>query len=298
MSLTKSCLVGAIALVAVAFSQLAEAAPAVWTVDSAQSYVRLNLPDQSITVEGISVTARVRNQSASNANTSSWTDVGGRRANVQGTFVTDVVGGVNPTSIQFLSGSHSLTAIETTAVRPDPQYWDEDTESYTNTSATVNAAYGGQLRAVQLGGLINVHAANFSISQVEYNIASGALDVVGNNLVGASDFGLSNGLFAVLGASPLGITIPSLLEPVPAFGGANVASATILDLGGGLFQMTYSINVPIAIEIEEGLAVTGSATGVIVATADLTPIPEPASLALAAIGALTIAGCVIRRRRA
>lgn len=287
-----------------AISQTAEAAPAVWTVNSAQSYVRLNLPDQAVSYLGVNITARIRNQ---NGNTA-WTDAGGRAATPSGTFTTNLeVESTNPTSITFLSGQQNLIALDNKPLTPNPALWDEETETYLDPLVTAQAAYGGQLRGFALFGALNANLAFFSISEVKYDMSSDPLAVVGGSFTGGSTFGLSDGLFAVDGQTTTGVVeveVPDLLEEVPNFGGDNIATSTITyigvdEFGNDLYEMVYNINVPISLDVDVDdnvVSIVGSAVGVIVATGYI--VPEPASIGLAAMGALALAGCLIRRRRA
>src|SRR5262249_19766801 len=63
-----------------------------WTVDSAASTATVTLPDQNITLSGISATVRIRNN-----DNSAWTV--GNSAHMSGTIATDYTDG---SSIQFL----------------------------------------------------------------------------------------------------------------------------------------------------------------------------------------------------
>src|SRR5690606_2652074 len=74
-------------------SSVASAATIAWAIDSSQSSITLDVPDQSVSLGGTTATIRLRDA----GNNNQWTQ--GRTAAVAGTLVTDYVDGV---SIEFL----------------------------------------------------------------------------------------------------------------------------------------------------------------------------------------------------
>jgi hypothetical protein len=247
-----------------------------WDVDPGSSYVRLTVPDQAVNVTNIgSVTIRFRDATSD----SQWTDAGGRRAAVDGTVVTDYADG---TSIRFLGGSNNLFALEQTNLRPNPAQWDPVTLSYTNTG-TAPAALGARVRGSYLFTTFDV--AFLAMRQVHLDIASQTVPLTSGSFAGnQTSFGISSAKGDVDGLElPLGFgqPVPDVLggelDPVVA---TNSSGGTIENLGGSNRKLTYTINTPVAIQLED-ITLSGTVTGQIVAYGTL---PQAPTLRIARLG--------------
>lgn len=286
---------------ALAFAVLFTAAPAsanirVWDVDPAASYVRLTIPDFSLDVPGLgNVPIRLRNF----GNSSAWVDAGGRRARLDGTIKTNYQDGAQ---IWYKGGEHNLFALEEHNARPNPAAFDPGATNdsnpdgqYTNTS-TAMAAFASRVRTQVL---FHLDVAQIAIRDVLLEIASGgfiALDGGGSHAGSMSDFGIDSAAIdadglAILGQQPLpdilGLEIGGIVSD-------NTGGANVTNMGGNLRRLTYTVNVPVSIPVDDQISINGSATGVIVA---YTTIPEPSSIVMAAFGALGVAYSAYRRRR-
>jgi hypothetical protein len=139
----------AAALAALACTTPAVAGIVSWNVDPAASFLRLSVPDQLISLNNAVLDLRVRN-----SNNSAWNDAGGRRAFLDGTIVTQLNDG---NSIEFLSGQHSLVALEDHSLRPNPAAFNPSLTSSLNpdgqysNATTAPAAFGARVR-VFIGG--------------------------------------------------------------------------------------------------------------------------------------------------
>jgi hypothetical protein len=254
-------------------SQTASADPVTWNVDPTNSYIRLTIPDQSVTVSNVgSVTFQMRDASDNNQ----WTDAGGRRASLDGQLVTDYADG---TSITFLSNPGDIYALETTSLRPNPADWDAATTNYTGTS-TAPAALGGRVRGNLIVTFDAAYAAFRSVQLVLSNAAPGAIPITsGMFAANTTSCGIASALSDVDGlALPYGLgqPIPDLLNtPLEPLVGQNAAGGTIANLGGLNRQLTYTINLPnLSIDLS-GTVVTGSAAGLIIASAVIPAPPAP-----------------------
>jgi hypothetical protein len=254
-----------------------------WNVDTTNSYVQLAVPDQTVNVTNIgNVTVRLRDA----GNNSQWTDAGGRRAAVAGTILTDYA---DATSITFLANAHNLYALEQTNLRPNPAAWDPVTLSYTNTGMAP-AAFGARVRAtyVVLIFPVTADAAFLALRNVQFDIASGVVPMVGGAFLGSqTQFGISAATGDVDGLDilDLGQPVPDVLAgELPPIAQINTAGGAIQNLGGRDRKLTYTINMPIAIAVE-GMTLTGSAAGQIVAYGT---VPEPPTLRIAAVGSQTL----------
>lgn len=267
------------------------AAPITWTVDSSQSYVRLTIPDQNITVPGLgTATLRIRNGDGA-----TWSDAGGRLAAVTGTLSTNFVVG---SSIEFLGGAHNLTAVEGTLLRPNPaQFTGPPTisnpyGSYVGTG-TALAAFGGSYRETTLGDI-----GRFALRSVGFDLDGGPAALTGGNFAGGTtdfhiDSALYDGDFNTL--LVVGQPIADVLHvPKDFLAASNSGGGSITDLGGGNYMMIYTVDAPIVMEIlESGPAFQGTASGQIVAFAT---VPEPSTVVLLGIGLVSIVGWIRARR--
>lgn len=261
------------ALAALSLVALPAAADVVkWDVDPAASYLRLTIPDQEVNVTNVgNVTIRMRDANS----TTQWTDAGGRRAAIDGEIATDYVDG---TSITFLGGAHNLFAIEGTSLRPNPADWSAATTNYTGTS-TAPAAFGGRVRGTYI---LTFDAAFLAFRSVKFdltNASTGAIAITNGVFAGgttqcgiASALADADGLELPLG---LGQPMPDVLHgEVPSQVQINAAGGALTNLGGLNRRLTYTINLPYLAFDLSGSVVTGSAAGLVVATAVL-PVPTP-----------------------
>jgi hypothetical protein len=262
-----------------------------WNIDSTQSIVRLNLPDQNITVDGITANVRLRN-----ANNSNWSDDGGRASRVTGTLATNYSEGGSSASLTFLQGLHNATAIEFGSFRPNPAAFDSSLVNasnpdgqFANTSGAP-AAFAAKIRG---NALLTFDLAFLAIRSVEYD-ASGTATLNGGAGAysgGASqtNLGVSAG-FASIDGLNVGFPINSQLIPDinnqdlgSLLGGqleVNAGTISIANLGGLDRRLTKLINIPLSFDVD-GIIVSGFINGQIVATAT---VPEPSSVSLLAIG--------------
>jgi hypothetical protein len=252
-------------------------------VDPTNSYIRLTIPDQTLAVAGVgNITFRMRDANSA----TQWTDAGGRRASLGGEIVTDYVDG---SAITFLGGAHNLYAIEATSLRPSPAQWDAATTNYIGTS-TAPAALGGRARGTYV--ILTFDAAFLAFRNVQLDItnaADGAIVITnGAFATNATLCGIAAALVDVDGlvlGSGLGQPIPDVLhgnlDPIVE---QNAGGGTITNLGGLDRQLTYIISIPdLAIDLN-GMMVTGSAAGRVVAHAVL-PTPPPPNLSALKLGA-------------
>jgi hypothetical protein len=295
MKFAKTCAAICMALGLLAVEAPAQAAFVEWSVDSAASYIRLNIPDQQSVLDGTSATIRVRGQ-----DNSTWSDATGKRAFLDGSIATNVVGGGS--SLSFLSGQHNLFALESGSFRPNPVAFDANATdvdnpdgSYTDTSGAP-AAYAGKFRPVVLS-LINLDLGYFTFRDVSFDIQSGPLALDdGGAFSGTSSFGIDSAVLDIdgLSAAIVGQPIPDILsEPMSGLAGASTLSGAITTLGDLLPVLTLNINTPLLIDVN-GVTLNASLTGQIVAYA---AVPEPSSVLLAGSAALGLVVVGVRRRR-
>ena len=281
-------------------SSVASAATIAWAIDSSQSSITLNVPDQSVSLGGTTATIRLRDA----GNNNQWTQ--GRTAAVAGTLVTDYVDGV---SIEFLGGQHNAFGLVSGNFRPNPAAFDPNATNssnpngqYTNTT-TAPAVYAARVRASV--SILTVDAGFVSFLDVEYDLMSGvlALDPSGNFAGNALTMGVADALVAFDGLSvaiigqPIPDTPPTPLgAPVLGSNTAAGASVTAPDPINDplLRKLTIPVNVPLQLDLQ-GALVNASATGTIVAYAYLVA-PEPGTAMLLAFGLGGLA--LVGRKRA
>lgn len=246
----------------------ADGARVSWDVDPAVSYIRLTVPDQAVNVTNVgNVTVRLRDPGSSTA----WTDAGGRRAAVDGTLSTDYT---DPATITFIGGAHNLYALEQTNLRPNPAHWDPVGLSYTNTG-TAPAALGARVRGTYL--ILTFDAAFLALRNVRLDVASEAVTLTAGAFPGnQTEFGIISAVGDVDGLElPLdfGQPVPDVLggelDPIVA---TNSLGGLIEDLGGKNRKLTLNIETTISIDLQ-GILLSGSATGQIVAYGTIPEVP-------------------------
>jgi Dockerin type I domain/PEP-CTERM motif len=268
----------AVLLVAAAWSATASFAGAdlvTWDIDSAQSSVRLTIPDQTVNIPGTGdVTVMLRDAGS----TTQWTDAGGRNAFLDGTVATNYA---DASSIEFLSGMHDIFALQGVSVRPNPAQFtgpadaDNPDGTYAGT-ATAPAAYGAKVRGTV--SIFTVDAAYIALRDVVYDISSGAVPLGAGTTIAAStsNFGVTS---ASIDADGLPLPL-SLGQPIPdtrdaalsPLSGLDTAAGSVINTGGLGRKLTYNISTSIQVDIQ-GVLLTGSASGQIVAFATLPPGP-------------------------
>ena len=139
----------------------AQAAWVSWDIDSSASWVRLNLPPNTGTsLSGVSVTVRLRD-----AGNGTWSDAGGRRANLDGTLQTVLVGtgaNVSNATLIYKAGQHNAFAIESGSFRPNPAQFDPNATNGENPDGQFTgtggapAAFAVRVNAAALGGLLTL----------------------------------------------------------------------------------------------------------------------------------------------
>jgi hypothetical protein len=296
-------ILAAASLVAIlSLSSLARAERIDFLVDGSQSYLTLSIPNFS--VSGISVSVTGQNRTNGAPLTTAWGTNTGNTAVLSGNFSTTISGnfyGGTINSIQFVTGTSTMTALASGNYRPNPAAYNSSppTPGYTNNSPHA-ANYGGTLHTASIG-----NAGYFSLSNSTYDIQSASpISVIGNqfpvNLAGnslitglsTSTFGLQGGNLFLAGA--ISDQLTSLTGLVAADTSTSMAKFVYApnDFSATL---TIPISVPISIPVGGGIFLNGTATGQIVA---LSPIaPEPSAFALAGLGAASLLVMVRRRRK-
>ena len=273
-------------------SNVCRAALVVWEIDSSQSSITLNIPQQTVPIGSSTVPARVVNQTGFGAST--WTV--GRTAPISGEIVTNYVDG---TSIEFLGGSHNVFGLTTGNYVPNPADWNPTAEEFNPDDGQALAVFAGriQVRPVPFPPIF-ITVAYFSIRDVVYDLDSPNLPVdgSGNFAGGGTAFGIENAQFSLVGGGFGSESIPSALQTLSNLGGANNGSltGTITSPAMDLRELTIPINVSTELDLD-GVILTASITGQIVATTVV--VPEPASVVMMSMGLLVCATIAVRRRR-
>ncbi|MBX3422503.1 MAG: PEP-CTERM sorting domain-containing protein [Pirellulaceae bacterium] len=285
----------------------ADAALVNWTVDSANSYIRINLPlNTASNVSGTTINVRLRN-----ADNGTWSDAGGRMSRFGGTVATwyneegppNVFGG--PLSFAYASGLHSLTSINFGSFRPNPAAFDPTATNASNPGGqftnTSGSPHSFALR-ININALVFVNATVGFIGLRDLNYNAGgvvAMSGSGGNYTGTGgQFGLSGGLYDI-DAADIGLGLGQLLpdeaggDVTGLFGNTlfgNSGGLTITNLGGLNRRLDQVINIPLILDLGDGIAISGSLAGHMRAFAT---VPEPASLALVGLAG----SCSLFRRR-
>jgi len=257
-----------------------------WTIDSAQSVVRLNLPDQTLSVDGTSVLVQIRN-----SNNAAWSDAGGRASFVTGTLATNYSETASSATLTYLQGSHNASAIQFGSFRPNPAAFnpsntnaDNPDGQFSNTSGAP-AAFAAKIRGVA-GGFLTLDLAFLAIRDVQYDFGGTALlsGSDGSFTGGQSQttLGLASGSASIDGLSAflVGQVIPDInnADISDLLGSAlqtNSASLQIATVGSQR-RLTQQINTPLTFDVD-GTLVNGFINGQIVA---FSAVPEPSSIAL------------------
>lgn len=289
-------LAGAFALIS---ANQADAELVTWNVDSAASFLRLTIPDTTLNLDGTSVIVRLRD-----SNNNAWSDNGGRRAFIGGTIDSNFV---DASSIEFLAGQTNLLGLNSGNFRPNPAAYnpavtnaENPDGTYTN-STTAPAVFAAKARA-SLGSLpfISLDAGYLAFRSVFFDLASGTLALNGSGAFvgGSNNFGISSASVDLDG-----LTVTGLGQPIPDTQGevftnllgTNTNGGVVTNLGGNDRRLDLPINIPIQIDLGDGIILNASAAGNIRAFATLVPVPEPSSVILASFAAFGL--CWAGRRR-
>jgi hypothetical protein len=264
-------------------------------LDNTESYLTLSIPNFAYSGFNFNITGQ--NRSNGSPVTGAWTT--GDMAFISGSFSTTIYGAFTPggiTAVQFISGSTSLTALDSGNYRPNPAAFNGAAQppAYNDNSAAA-AAYGGTIH-LALGSFGN--AGLFSLSQVAFDLnAASPLTVTGGQFpVNTLETGLSSATLSsqALSLVLLGPILPSVENSLVGLSAADLsaASATLTLAPNGDFTMTIPIIVPFSLSIGDGAYLNGTATGQLVARTD----PEPPTLLLAMLGLGSFAVIAHRKR--
>lgn len=273
----------------------ANAALTVWNIDSSQSYVRINIPNQPVVIPGFgSQPLTFHGQATVDGQPPltplvAWTDSNKKLAAVQGTLSTNYVEGV---SVQFNAGSHSASLVESGTFAPDRNSWNGSNLFGTRFPGTpaafaMDVALGGANRLIKA----NMYNINMDTGGTA-SLAGGGPWTGSGNLSGVGstagttldlDFNLPGAAFGIPDTRE---TLGSLMSSVTL--GTN--GTLNINAIGSVREMIYTFNVPFTIDIVPGVVqVNASYEGSIRAT-----VPEPASVSLVGIA---LGLCAFRRRR-
>ena len=275
------------------------AVPLTWTIDSSLSSLSMAVPDQSVTIDSLTATIQFRNQSGGNAGP--WNV--GNTAPVAGTIATDYVDG---TSIQFLSIASDIYAPTSGNYRPNPAAFNpgainaSNPEGQFSNSSTSPGVFGGRVRA---NLIITVDAAYFNFYEVSYTLDSSALGITaGSFAADALSFGFEEVVAGFDGINTIvGQPIPDVQAAiVTGFLAANLAlggTVTSPDPVGNplLRRLTIPIDTDFALDLGDGLALSSTVSGTIVAFATLS-LPEPGMLVLLGVALALQASRRLRAR--
>jgi hypothetical protein len=266
-----------------------------WDVDASQSFMRLAIPDQVLTVDGTTATVRIRSQSGSN---NPWNDTSGARAFLDGFLSTNYAN--DESSITFNGGSNSLVALNSGNYRPNPAEFNpantnaDNPDGQYSGSTAVAGAFGAKVRGSV--SILTLDLAYIAFRNVMLDIASGVTPITGGTFAGSTNnFGIASADLDVdgLSAAIVGQVVPDILSsPLSNLTGLNTAGGSITVLSALDRKLTIQVNVPIAIDLD-GTLVNATASGQIVAFTTL--VPEPSSVVLAGFAAFGL--CWAGRRR-
>jgi len=287
--------VGALATLALGTAFLASTASAFlvnWDIDPAQSSFKLTIPDQNVTLGTVAATMRLRNQ-----NNAAWTQ---NNAPVDGLLATNITPGWG--NVQFLGGASSLVGVNTGSYRPNPASYSTAVTSTINTAGTFQntssapAVYAARVNATAFS--LNLNTGYIAFSNVTYDVASAAVALSGTSFlsnslsIGVADSLISfDGINTGLAGQVVGDTQGNS-GPIAA-PNLNGAAGSLVNVGGANYRITVPINLPVFISLG-GVNLNTTATGTLVGFAT---IPEPATIALTALGVGAIAAYARRRRQ-
>lgn len=273
-----------------------------FVVDSSASYLTLSIQNFSISSTTFNITGQNRTNGAPLA--TAWATTSGNKAFLSGSFSTTIGGsfsGGTVNSIQFVAGSAALAALTSGNYRPNPAAYNAalTNPSYQNNSPRA-ANYGGIIHSPALG-----NAALFSLSNTTYELQTNSpVTVVGNQFpvnqagnplvtgLSTTTFGLQEGNLPLAGSF-----VPDQLTSLSGLSAGDTSSSLaklVYAPNNSSATLTIPISAPFSIHIGGSLFLNGTATGQIVAVSQ--NVPEPSTLALAALGFGSLV-VVVRRRR-
>jgi hypothetical protein len=282
------------------FAVLAAPARAVlveWEIDESLSEIELVVPDQVVTLDALTATIRLRNQSGGDAGP--WSV--GNVASVDGVLATDYVDGV---SIEFLVGQHDAFGLDSGSYRPNPAAFDpllvnaENPDGQFSNTSAAPGIYGARVRASV--SIFTLDAAFINFTEVQYDVFSNVLPITAGTFDGAElEVGFELATVEFDGLSTLvGQPIPDATGTpiVDAFGENLPAGATITapdPMQPDLRQLTVPVDVDLVVDVG-GVPLTAGATGTLVAFAT---VPEPGAASMLASGGALLAALARRRSR-
>lgn len=268
-----------------------------WSIDSSQSFVRLNLNDTNHGA-GLGVTGFRDQTNLGSPVASSWTDTGKKLAALSG-FLSSTM---TANDITFVLGSHAAPAVASGQFRPDAASWNGSTFN-TGNGATTPSVFAADF--IWQPGVLNAQVGfvNFYNVNTNYGGTVTGLTNYSGSGSGSLTVGLASGTtldFDRTGILPNGLmtadgrTSLSAVQGTAALTGTN--SLTIAHLGGLTRRLTLTYSVPVTLSLPNfgnggNLLYSGTIDSTIVAVGT---VPEPASVSLMGL-ALTF--CAFRRCR-
>ena len=291
----------AIITIVVLKTDIASADVYTWTLDSTQSYSRLNLPDQSFTVPSLAVNVRPRSAFATgNTGTGSGnlqSDTRGAKATLSGIFQADYSGN---SSVTLIDGSSDISASPSVPldVAPNPAVWNSTTKSFEDDS-TAPADFGSTIFMNIFNGLVNTKSP-LAIRDFKLSLSSSQILLSGGNTIapGSTTVGIQSASVQMKQSTLIsGFSIDGVNSNINNLTVVNIQGGQINNLGGELRQMVLNYTIPIEIDLQtvESVSITGSISGVIVATAT---VPEVGPTTLVVLGLMSVGVPVVIRRRA
>jgi hypothetical protein len=266
-----------LSLSALLFSPCA-AEQVIWTIDSAQSKMRMSIPDQDIDIGGgTTIFAGLRGAQpifdvtpgAINPPVIPWTDDRGAAAPLAGTLTSEYVEGV---SLGFTFGTHDANVVETGQWIPNRNKWDGTNFDFHKPEEEGHPA--GFATELTLGGVVRVgHVALYNIDL--------DVDGVANLSGGGGTWTQTGGTLTMGGAAGsildfwAQIFVSSSRTVSGTSLGPNSGALSVEDIGNNQRKLTIQLNIPFVLFVS-GLPLQDALfTGQIVAFADLS---SPASV--------------------
>lgn len=264
-----------------------------WSIDSSQSFVRLNLNDTNHG-SGLGSTGFRDQTDLGSPVASSWTDTGKKLAALSG-FLSSTM---SANDITFVLGSHAAPAVASGQFRPDAASWNGSTFN-TGNGATTPSVFAADI-LWQPGvpgapGVLNSQVGFVNFYDVNTNYGGTVTGFTNYSGTGSGSLtvGLASGTtldFDRTGPFPIndlltadGRASLSAVQGTAALTGAN--TLTIAHLGGLTRRLTLTYSVPVTLSLPNfgnggNLLYSGTIDSTIVA---FGTVPEPASVSLLGI---------------